>query len=79
MEANPSKFQVILANRKTNYFSITVDGTCIQADPQVKLLGVYVDSMLTFSCQISQITRYLRAARQLNALKRIGNFLDTNT
>ena len=33
MEANPSKFQVILANSKTNDFSITVDGTCIQADP----------------------------------------------
>ena len=62
------------ANRKTNDFSITVDCTCIRAEPQVKLLGIYVDSRLTFSYQISQIC--IPATRQLNALKKI---LDTYT
>ena len=33
MEANPSKFQVILAKSKTRDFSITIDCTCIQAAP----------------------------------------------
>ena len=52
MKAYPSEFQVIQANSKTNDFSITVDGTCIQAEPQVKLLGVYVDSRLTFYAKL---------------------------
>ena len=52
-------FQVILANSKTNDFRFTVDGTCIQADPQVKLLGGYVDSRLTCSYQISQICTHV--------------------
>ena len=78
MEANPSKFQVILANsKKTSEFCVNIDDSCIQAVPYVKLLGVHIDAKLNFSFHISQIC--MRASRQLNALNRVGSILDTST
>ena len=78
MEANPSKFQLILANSKQNSdFSVRVQDSVIKAEPHVKLLGVHIDVNLNFSYHVSQVCN--RANRQLNALKRLANFLDVNT
>ena len=41
MEANPSKFQVLIANEKPEKpFSISINGSQIYGEPFVKLLGV---------------------------------------
>jgi hypothetical protein len=50
-----------------------LDGNEILCENEVKLLGVTIDYQLKFNTHISEI--YIKASRQLNVLKRIGNHL----
>mgnify|MGYP000745461007 FL=1 len=76
MEANASKFQVMISNETTST-QVVFDGTNVQSEQSVRLLGVQLDNKFNFSEHISNITK--TATRQLNCLKRLGHFLDQNT
>ena len=75
MQANPDKFQAIAIGNKTHKQNIVFDlnGSKINCDDEVKLLGITIDFKLDFNKLISNICK--KAARQLNALKRIGSNL----
>ena len=75
MQANPDKFQSIAIGNKTHKQNIVFDlnGSKINCDDEVKLLGITIDFKLDFNKHISNICK--KAARQLNVLKRIGSNL----
>ena len=76
MQANPEKFQFMVASStKHENISILINDTKLSAEPNVKALGVIIDSELNFSAHISHLCK--KAARQLNALARISRYLDT--
>ena len=64
----------------TKFRSNTVDRTLkiknnlIQSESKVELLGLTIDNRLSFHSQISSICK--KTAKQLNALKRLGSFLN---
>ena len=79
MQANPSKFQFMIASSK-NHENITIsidENTSITSEPNVKALGVIIDSKLNFSDHVSAVCK--KAARQLNALARISRFLNPSS
>ena len=53
---------------------ISPDDECAQSTKHVQVLGVIIDSKLIFSQHVSAMCK--KAARQLNALARISNYLD---
>ena len=67
MQANPEKFQAIFL--APGHFSI--DNINIKPEKSVKLLGIELDDKLKFDIQVSSMCK--KAAKQLNALKRIGH------
>ena len=69
MEANPSKFQVLISEEK-EATTIQIDNCSINSEPHVKLLGVYLDNQLNFHQHITELTK--KAGRQLNCLKRVA-------
>ena len=75
MEANPGKFQCIIADNKGLEIPIN-ENTVIQTESPVTLLGVLLDYKLNFNDHIALITR--KATRQLNCLKRVAYALNTN-
>jgi len=78
MEANPSKFQCIIANDKSDVSTvIKIDDVNIVCEKNVKLLGIHIDNELNFDFHISKILK--RAGSQLNALGRMSNFLNECT
>ena len=75
MQANPEKFQAIFlapghTKVQTDFF---IDNININPEKSVKLLGVELDDKLKFDIQVSSMCK--KAAKQLNALKRIGHLL----
>jgi hypothetical protein len=76
MEANPSKFQIMISDERKPS-TIDIGNNTITSDTNVKLLGVYIDNKLTFSKHISEIVK--KSSRQLNCLKRVAYSLDKDT
>ena len=76
MQANPEKFQAIFLapGHKTGPTDFSIDGIDIKPEKTVKLLGIELDNRLKFDAQISSMCK--KAAKQMNALKRIGHLLD---
>lgn len=74
MEANPSKFELMISNESNSTTEFKIDNCTINSEPVVKLLGVFLDNKLNFSHHISNICK--KACRQLNCLKRFANYLD---
>ena len=76
MQANPDKFQfMIISSDDNSTRSLTLnENTVIVSEKHVKVLGVEIDCRLDFSLHISSVCK--KAARQLNALARISNYLD---
>ena len=79
MQANPSKFQFTIISHRpvdTSKAMLQVDDSIVlKPESQVKVLGVTLDNKLNFSHHVSIICT--KAARQLNALARISEFLST--
>ena len=76
MQANPGKFQFMVVSTKhvgSQTLSLGTD-TVIKSDDCVKVLGVRLDSRLSFSEHVSVSCG--KAAKQLNALARVSKFLD---
>ena len=76
MKANPEKFQAIALGKRSHSLNLAFNFQDIQVkcDDEVKLLGVTFDFMLSFNNHISNICK--KASKQLNAMKRIGKFLN---
>ena len=76
MQANPNKFHYILFNRNNanEINSICVTNMILESKSDVKLLGVHIDSKLSFDLHVSEICK--RAGRKLNVLGRLSKTLD---
>ena len=77
MIANPSKFHEILLSKNcslTDRIPIKIKENLIESETQVDLSGLKIDNRLSFKSHISAICK--KAAKQLNALKRLGSFLN---
>jgi hypothetical protein len=78
MKANPDKFQAILFSsgvERDNVLSLRVGDSVVGTASEVRLLGVNIDSKLSFESHINSIS--LKAGRQLNALRRLSKILST--
>ena len=81
MEANPSKFpsMFLKPKRLLDPFpkEINIGNMCIAREDEVKLLGVFLDSSLSFDNHVKKIC--MKAVRQLNSLRRLGKHLDVSS
>ncbi len=74
MKANTDKYQGIVFGVKPDCpMSFTVKGITVECKDEVKLLGVYIDSQLTFSKQISFICQ--KVGQQTGAIMRLGTII----
>ena len=65
--ANPKKFQSMTLGNKDQDFSFVVDGTYIKKGIDINLLGVNIDSKLTFNKHVSAVCS--KANKQLQVIK----------
>ena len=74
MIANPAA--IILAKSRSNTVGKTlkIKNNLIQSESKLELLGLTIDNRLSFHSDISSTCK--KAAKQLNALKRLGSFLN---
>ena len=79
MKANPDKFQSLLINRNaTDHATFILDNnTEITPDSSAKLLGITFDEKLNFDMHVDTICK--KAAKQLNALKRLSKHLSVKS
>ena len=81
MRANPSKFQIMIKSHSgvdaSNATLQIDDNIVLKPEPQVKVLGIKLDSKLSFDYHVSAICT--EAARQLNALARFLGFFSTSS
>jgi hypothetical protein len=76
MQANPSKFQIIMSHRYHNSFKpINIGNISVMPQENVKLLGIIFDRKLTFNSHVDAICK--KASRALNVLKRFSKTLNT--
>ena len=76
MVANPTKFQAMILGQPDIQTKINVQGCDICMQTSVKLLGINIDSKLTFYDHVAKVCR--KAAMQINIMKRLGKYLDFN-
>ena len=77
MKANTSKFQAICFSKDDISIQYEIDGSKVNSESTVKLLGVHIDRKLTFSHHVSVICK--KAARQINVLQRLCKYIDFST
>jgi len=78
MKANPEKYQTIVFGRGHDASAqFSVSGVDITSEKSVKLLGISIDRGLTFCNQAAAVSQ--KASRQVNAMMRLCNVLDTKT
>lgn len=76
MIVNPGKFQAIIIDRKgqkNNPTEFKIDNKIIKSEECVKLLGLEIDSKLSFDKHVSKLCN--KSAGQLNALIRLKKYL----
>ena len=73
MEANPSKFQLIILKSKDTT-TIQISDNRVESEDSVTLLGVTLDKNLNFNSHTSILCR--KAASQLAVLQRLSGYLD---
>jgi hypothetical protein len=75
LAANPSKFQMIVLGESSLLpFNICVENVTITSTKTVELLGVSIDSKLTFSSYISSLCH--KASNRIRSLNRIRPYLN---
>ena len=78
MDANPDKFQLIAMNRKgTIDLSVFISGNIISSSNSMKVLGVDLDTKLSFNKHVSNICG--KASAQINVLKRLSRYLNESS
>ena len=76
--ANPDKFQaIVLGMKNPETMNFAVGNVTINPSQSVKLLGIEIDSKLNFDTHVHEICQ--KAARQINALKRLSKFLNLDS
>ena len=73
MVANPTKFQVIFPGIENGIIDFEIDQAIISNAKEVKLLGITIDSQLTFYSHVRNICK--QASSKFKALSRIRGFL----
>jgi len=73
MVANPSKFQLIYPGTFNANLSISIADKNIKCVDVVKLLGIKIDSRLSFIPHVTEICK--KSNQKLRALRRVRNFL----
>jgi hypothetical protein len=77
MKANPDKYQAIVFGNKTDApVNFIVKGNVLNCVENVLLLGINIDSKLSFDEHIKSICT--KASRQINVIIRMSNLLDIN-
>ena len=75
LQANPEKFQFIIYGNICDSYVLSVgDNVSLKSETSVKLLGVTIDSKLSFSQHINDLCN--KAGRQINALSRLSKILN---
>ena len=75
MKANPGKYHLLLsATEEKN--ALNIEDVCINSSKCEKLLGVIIDSSLTFETHADPLCK--KASQKLNALFRVTCSLDFN-
>ena len=74
MVANPAKFQVIFPGSDNSQLGLVIDNNLIASSNCVKLLGVSIDSKLTFTPHITDMCTKVNL--KTKALLRIRNYLN---
>ena len=80
MIANPDKFKAIVLTKtdhNTDGITLKFCGETILSSNKIDLLGVTIDTKLSFNSHITKICS--KASRQLNALKRFGCYIPLDT
>ena len=80
MIANPDKFKAIVLTKidhNTAGIRLEFCGKTILSSNEIDLLGITIDTKLSFDSHITKICR--KASRQLNALKRLGCYIPLDT
>ena len=72
MKANTDKSHLLLSGN--NNLSANIDGNIIEPEENQILLGVTIDSNLSFSKHVNNLCK--KASAKLNALARISHFMD---
>ena len=73
MKANPGKYHLLLsATEETN--TLNIEDICINSSKYEKLLGINIDSNLTFETHVESLCK--KASQKLNALLRVTWSLD---
>lgn len=75
--ANPTKFQSLILGDTDEAFIFTVDGIQIERRDDINLLGVNIDSRLTFHKHVSTICK--KVNNQLQVIKRFRNLISGPT
>ena len=70
---NPAKFQLIFPGTEKSSLSITVGSYTVSSTDVVKLLGINIDSQLTFYPHVKEVCK--KASQKIKALLRIRNYL----
>ena len=80
MIANPSKFHAIILKKDqtdASGTSLSVKDHVLSTETEVNLLGITIDYRLSFDTHIGNLCK--KAARQINALKRLSSFLNQSS
>ena len=73
LQANPDKFQFILYNSDDKYMLTINKNVKLESLDYVKLLGVTVDTKLTFTRHVDELRS--KAGKKINMLRRLSNVL----
>ena len=74
MKVNPDKFQCIVFGKYNDLGTFKIGNYEIFPEGDVTILGLHVDSKLTFDVHISHLCQ--KAGRQIKVLSRLSNTLD---
>ena len=79
LQANPCKFQGILFKgaKKLNYLRVYVEGTEIEFQSEIDVLGVCIDDDMNFNSHVNNVCK--KAGKQVSALQRLTGVLDQNS
>ena len=72
MKANTDKSHLLLS--VDNNLTVKIDGNIIESEDEQVLLGVTIDSNLSFNKHVNNLCK--KASAKLNALARISNYMD---
>ena len=72
LSANPDKFHLILSDKNED-LTINISDHVIKNTESQKLLGIEIDSKLTFNCHVSNLCR--KASQKLHALSRVSKYM----